>query len=201
MIHLFNRLAWLKAALITKFFYRLVFRKIGRGTTIYKPMLLDGCEYVSLGNRVLIRKGVRMEVISPEISGNKSPRLIIGDFVNIEQNVHIVCGNNISIGDNVSIAGGVAIVDVNHPYDQINSKIKIGKRIDCKDSYVDIGAGTFIGYGAIILPKVKIGKGVVVGANSVVVSNVPDYCVVAGNPAKIIKAYDFSSNEWVVKTK
>ncbi|HPF12219.1 MAG TPA: acetyltransferase [Flavobacteriaceae bacterium] len=52
---------------------------------------------------------------------------------------------------------------------------------------VSIGEGAFIGAGSVILPELKIGKWAVVGAGAVVTKDVPDYAVVVGNPAKIIK--------------
>ena len=77
----------------------------------------------------------------------------------------------------VSITGNVAIVDVNHPYDDIRSDIKIGARYQAKDNYVEIGRGSFIGFGSVVLPNVKIGEGVVVGANSVVTTDIPSFSV------------------------
>ena len=60
---------------------------------------------------------------------------------------------------------------------------------------VEIGDGTWIGENVCIL-GVKIGKNCVVGANSVVTKNIPDYCVAVGAPAYIIKRYCFDSKEW-----
>ena len=53
---------------------------------------------------------------------------------------------------------------------------------------VRIGNNVWIGDKATILPGVTIGDGVIIGANSVVTKNIPDYCVVGGNPAKVIKS-------------
>jgi len=52
---------------------------------------------------------------------------------------------------------------------------------------VEVGEGTLIGAGAVVVPNIKIGKWAVIGAGSVVIRDVPDYAVVVGNPAKIIK--------------
>ncbi|UKA22769.1 hypothetical protein IHC92_04280 [Photobacterium damselae subsp. damselae] len=46
-------------------------------------------------------------------------------------------------------------------------------------------------------PGVSIGKYCIIGARSVVTKDIPDYCVAAGNPAKIIKKYDFELKEWI----
>lgn len=52
---------------------------------------------------------------------------------------------------------------------------------------VSIGEGSYIGINAVIVGNVKIGKHCVIGANSVVTKDVPDYCVAVGSPARVIK--------------
>ena len=59
-----------------------------------------------------------------------------------------------------------------------------------------IGDDTWIGTNVVIAGTIKIGKHCVIGANAVVTHNVPDYCVVVGNPARIIKKYNTESNQW-----
>lgn len=57
--------------------------------------------------------------------------------------------------------------------------------------------GTWIGTNAVIVGNVHVGKNCVIGANSVVTKDIPDYCVVAGVPATIIRKYDELSNSWL----
>ena len=149
---------------------------------------------MSIGKGCLLRKGLRLEVVDPQ-SGLV---ISIGDNVNIEQNVHIVGRVAIIIEDDVTITGHCSIVDVVHPYNNIYSSTKIGNRISEEAFPVRIGRGSFIGFGAHISPGVEIGKYCVVGANSVVTKSMPDYSVIAGNPAKVLKLFDFESNSWVV---
>ena len=164
--------------------YRFIFEEFGKGSYIRKPILILNPEYIRLGERVSIRDGVRMEVILS--AGHRTPSLIIGDDTNIEQNVHIICHSRMHIGNNVSITGNCSIVDVTHPFSDVHDSRKIGARILDDDSFVEIGDGTFIGYGAVILPNVRIGANAVIGANSVVAHDVPDYSVASGVPAIII---------------
>lgn len=189
-----NFLALFGARLKTRLFYRYFFGSVGQGSAIFKPLLVSNPRRIFVGQKVLIRDGARLEVV--QVPGGDA-RLLIGDNVNIEQNVHVVCGSNISIGNNVTITGQVAIVDIVHPYEDIENDIKIGARIDCIGNYVAIGDGAFIGFGAVILPNVKIGAHAVVGSLSVVTRDVPDYSVVAGNPAKVIKKFCFETNKWM----
>lgn len=171
---------------ITQCLYKKSFRNLGARCIIRKPLMMRNLRFVTLGNGVSIRQGIRLEVVLS--NPRRIPTLVIGNNVNIEQNVHIVCHSKIIIGNNVSITGNCAIVDVTHPYGGEDSE-KIGARILDEDSFVEIGDGAFLGYGSVILPNVRIGKKAVIGANAVVTHDVPDYGVVAGNPAKLHKIY------------
>jgi acetyltransferase-like isoleucine patch superfamily enzyme len=175
--------------------YRLVFKQFGKGSYIHKPLYISNATYITIGERVSIFGGIRLEVIRD--NENRIPELFIGNNTNIEQNVHIVCHSRIRIGNDVSITGNCAIVDVTHPYSDINNRVKIGARIQDDDSFVEIGDGSWIGYGSVILPNVRIGKYVVVGANSVVVKDIPDYSIAAGSPAKVIKQFDPVTGAWI----
>lgn len=87
------------------------------------------------------------------------------------------------IGDDVLLGPAVQIYTVNHPLDALQRKtgLEQGKA-------VQIGNSVWIGGGAIILPGVHIGEGAVIAAGSVVTKDVPAHSLVAGNPAKIVKA-------------
>lgn len=178
--------------------YRLVFARFGTGSYIRRPMLILNPSCIDIGDRVSIRDGARLEVVLTNT--HRSPCLSIGSDTNIEQNVHIVCHNSIRIGHHVSITGYCAIVDVTHPFDSVSDVTKIGARIKDEDSFVEIGDNSFIGYGSIILPNVKVGINTIIGANSVVSTDIPDYCVAAGVPAVILKRYDWKLRAWVKST-
>ncbi|EOB1207374.1 acyltransferase [Photobacterium damselae] len=179
---------------ISQIKYKILMRKFGIKSRIINPMLITNYKNIEIGDDVFIRDGLRLEVVNPENSGVV---ISIGNNVNIEQNVHIVAHNRIVIGNNVSITGGCSIVDIEHPYDDIYSETKIGSRISEIEKNVIIGDDSFIGFGTHINPGVSIGKYCIIGARSVVTKDIPDYCVAAGNPAKIIKKYDFELKEWI----
>jgi acetyltransferase-like isoleucine patch superfamily enzyme len=184
-------LAWAKTAL----YYRRIFGRVGRGTVIYRPLLLSNPRFVFIGDNTVIRPGARIETIL--IDENRPPKLVIGDNVNIEQSVHLICSSRLEIGNNVSITGHCAIVDTTHPFQDVNDLRKIGDRIDPNPRPVSIGDNSFLGFGAVVLPGVVIGKRCVVGANSTVTRDVPDYSVAAGNPARVINMFDQSTRMWV----
>jgi carbonic anhydrase/acetyltransferase-like protein (isoleucine patch superfamily) len=65
------------------------------------------------------------------------------------------------------------------------------------DADIYVGANCFFGYGAQVLGNVRIGHGCVIGAGAVVRDNIPPFSLVVGNPARVIKRFDFSANMWV----
>jgi acetyltransferase-like isoleucine patch superfamily enzyme len=181
---IFNRSYFLWRRFVTQFFYKIYFKKIGRKSTIFKPGLLTFPDCISVGKSTLIRYGCRIEVVKTQ---NFVPRLTIGDNVNIEQNVHIICHDTVFIGNNVSITGHCAIIDLDHPPGAALHGQKIGDTIRPGGGRVEIGDGAFIGFGSTIMPNVRIGKYCVIGAGSVVTSDIPDYYIAGGVPAKPIR--------------
>ena len=176
-------------------FYRIVFKRFGKGSCLRTPLLISNSDLMSIGERVLIREGVRLEAVRSD--DVRIPHLIIESDTNIEQNVHIVCHNRVRIGSHVSITANCSIVDVTHPFSDVHDPTKIGGRIADDDSFVEIGDGSFIGFGSVILPNVRIGTRVIIGANSVVTRDIPDYSVAAGVPAVVLKRYDFARQAWI----
>jgi maltose O-acetyltransferase len=94
----------------------------------------------------------------------------------------------IEIGDDVTISNSKILAH------DATTKLALGKT---KIGRVKIGNRVFIGFGSIILPNVKIGNDVIVAAGSVVTKNVPDNCIVAGVPAKIIG----NTDQYIEKNK
>lgn len=88
----------------------------------------------------------------------------------------------IRIGDNCQMAPNVAVYTAGHPIHPVtrNSEYEYGKE-------VTIGDNVWIGGNSVICPGVTIGSNVVIGAGSVVTRDIPDWCVAAGNPCKVIR--------------
>jgi acetyltransferase-like isoleucine patch superfamily enzyme len=164
--------------------YGIRLKEMGTGTTIRRPLMLRGLAGVSLGSEVHIRDGARIEL--RQRPGEKFPSLEIGHNVFIEQDLHLVCCGTIRIGSYVSIAARCAIVDVDHPVHDLGAPHNLGSAISAGETWVDIGAGAFLGVGVVVLPRTRIGEGAVVGAGSVVTRDVPPWSIVAGAPASVI---------------
>lgn len=117
-----------------------------------------------------------------------SPNLTIGSRCRFGAYNHITCINRITIGNNCLTGKWVTITDNSHgDTDYESLKLSpINRPLVSKGSVI-IGDNVWIGDKATILPGVSIGDGAVIGANAVVTKDVPPYCVVGGNPARIIK--------------
>lgn len=116
------------------------------------------------------------------------PDLSIGEGCNFGAFNHITCTNKIKIGNRLLTGKWVTITDNNHgTTDSVSLHTPPIKRPIYSKGPVIIGDDVWIGDKATILSGVTIGNGAVIAANSVVTKDVPAYCVVAGNPAKILK--------------
>jgi acetyltransferase-like isoleucine patch superfamily enzyme len=100
---------------------------------------------------------------------------------------------SIKIGNDVWTGHHVYITDQNHGYEDVTRPISQQSQ---PERPVVIGDGSWLGHGAVVLPGVTIGKHVVIGANSVVTKDIPDFSVAVGSPAKVIRRYDESLG-WV----
>lgn len=116
------------------------------------------------------------------------PNVTIGSGCRFGAYNHITCINSITIGNNCLTGKWVTITDNSHGDTDIESLqlSPINRPLVSKGAVI-IGDNVWIGDKATILPGVSIGDGAVIGANAVVTKDVPPYCVVGGNPARIIK--------------
>lgn len=170
--------------------YKNSFKSFGRNSYLNRPLKIDGIENISIGNNVVI--AYKTWLAAMPLTGDKSS-LFIDDGANIGNYNHIFATHSITIEKNVLTADKVYISDNLHGYEDIT--LPIIKQPIVQKNEVVIGEGSWIGEGVCIIGA-KIGKNVVVGANAVVTKDIPDYCVVVGAPAKIIKRYCFDSQQW-----
>jgi acetyltransferase-like isoleucine patch superfamily enzyme len=146
--------------------------------------MLTNPQGIAIGRHVLIRKGARLEVVGSDMSDG--PKLIIGDGTAIQFYFHCGAAARVTIGRNVLMGGRVYITDHDHSYDEPQLSAAESPRL--KVAPVEIGDGAFLGEGCVILKGVRIGRRAVVAANAVVTRDVPDFAVVGGVPARVLKS-------------
>ena len=168
------------------------YREYHFSDTIKKPLFITP-KYITLKENVLIWYNARIEGVSKYNNHFYEPEIVFHKGVKVNQNIHLTCANSIIIGENTSISANVSITDIHHSYTDVSEPIE---KQDIEVKYVEIGPDCKIYNNAVILPGVKIGKHVTIGANSVVTSNIPDYCVAVGAPAYIVKRYDHKNKIW-----
>ena len=121
----------------------------------------------------------------------------VGDVI-IGSDVIIGLGNVIigpvKIGDAVILAQNVAVSGLNHSYEDIHTRIR-DQTVSTLP--ITIEDDCWIGANAVITAGVTIGKHCVIAAGSVVTKDIPPYSIAVGNPARVIKRFDFEKNEWV----
>ncbi len=171
--------------------YRKSLGFFGVGSDIISPLELSGCKNISIGNNVHIAYKCRLAAVPH----TQSPicELIIKDNCLIGNFNHIYATKKILLEDNVLTADKVYISDNLHGYSDINIPIVQQPIVQKKE--VTIGSGSWIGENVCIIGA-SVGKHCVIGANSVVVKDIPDFCVAVGIPAKVIKRYNNETGVW-----
>ena len=165
------------------------FSAFGRGSVVcFPPAALFGEAAIRIGCEVLVGPSVSLSVgmvpgqdlVSDEI-------LEIGDRCLIGRGSSIVAHLSVVLEPDVYFGPNVYVTDQNHGNGRAD--LPIGRQAE-PERPVRIGAGSWLGTNAVVLPGVTIGRRVAVGANSVVTTDLPDGVVAAGAPARIIRPAD-----------
>ena len=174
--------------------YTRLFFKSAR--LIRLPFDIRNKRFIEIGEGFTTGVGCRIEAF-PQI---EKIVLKFGKNVQINDYVHITAMTNVAIGNNVLMASKMYISDCTHGSyagdinDSNTNSIPIERPLSSKP--VIIGDNVWLGEFVSVLPGVTIGKGTIVGANSVVSKSLPDYVIAVGSPAKPIKKYNFESQRW-----
>lgn len=151
---------------------------------------------VKLGSNVKLAKFINL--YGCEIGDNTK----IGAFVEIQKNARV--GRNCKISSHTFVCEGVTIEDevfighgvvfINDSYPRATTGGAMQTEADWTVEPTIVKKGASIGSGTTILSKVTVGEGAIVGAGSVVTKNVPDYTIVAGNPARVLRSIALSAS-------
>lgn len=172
--------------------YAFRLKSCGSKSIVQKPMFWTP-EFIKIGNNAHIWPGCRIEGIESYGNVRFSPKLTIGDKVRFQQNCHVTFAGQLEIGAGSSIMYNVLITDIDHVFDA--SMPVLDQPISVK--LTRIGRDCFIGAGAKIQAGTTLGNHCVVGANAVVRGSFPDFSVIAGVPARIIKRRDPGTGKWL----
>jgi acetyltransferase-like isoleucine patch superfamily enzyme len=173
---------------------REAYAAFGVDSVIAPPATITCPHRIEIGDGVFIMQGAWLSVVEEHRGRRYEPRLRIGDRVALGRDAVIACIGLIEIGADVLTADRVFIGDTYHDFRDPDTPVAHQHLVDPRP--VRIGRGAFIGVGAIVLPGVTIGTHGYVGAGAVVTEDVPDRCVVVGNPARVIKRWEEAAGEW-----
>ncbi len=166
---------------------------IGEGFRAYAPERITIGDDVSIGRNVTLRALTYYPWSDP--AQTFDPRMEIGSGGFISHGAHLSCVERITLGPRVMIADHVYVADHDHDYRAADLPIK--QQTLVKKGPLSIGADSWIGANACLTGGIAIGKHCVIGAQAVVTSDIPDFSVAVGAPARVIKQFDSDRGVWV----
>ncbi len=192
MLKIITRLLHLPFRVLKYIYYKSKLGFLGNHSYIDSPLRIDGGNNIYIGNGVCIK--YKTWLASKPLTGEKESKLVFEDGCSIGHFNHIFATKSIILHKNVLTADKVFISDNLHGYEDIAKPIRLQNIV--QNNTVEIGEGSWLGENVCVLGA-HIGRHCIIGANSVVTKDIPDYSVAVGSPAKIIKCYDFTKKEWV----
>jgi acetyltransferase-like isoleucine patch superfamily enzyme len=174
-------------------FYSFTFGSFGKGSTISGLIFTTNASNIFIGKNCFIGPFCRIETFTDYGSQVNKASLIIGDDCSIQHAVHIYCAVKVEIKKGCLIASGCMITDENHGMDPrkgyyVNQPLIYSPTI--------LEEGVWLGENVSVLPGVTIGQYSIIGANSVVKNDIPDFSIAVGNPARVVKKFNFVTNTW-----
>ena len=178
---------------IFTFLYRFSFKELASKSTLSMPFCVEGAKYIAIKKDVFIKSNAWLLALNYSDSTSKVTKLSIDEGTYIGRNAHIVSLKSIRIGKNVLMGDNIYIADNFHRFNRVDIPYKsqgVGFKAE-----VEIGDGTWLGENVCVISS-KIGKQCIIGANSLVINDLPDYCMAVGSPARIIKKYSHTTKSW-----
>lgn len=159
------------------------FAHFGSKTVLMHPLRLSGEQRIAIGDHVFIGPGSWLQTL-PD-GENPSIAVSIGKGTSIAGACVISAVRSVQLEENVLLARNVYISDHIHKYTDTETPV-MAQGFE-KIQPVLIKRGAWLGQNVVVCPGVTIGTGAVIGANSVVVQDIPDFSVAVGAPARVVK--------------
>ncbi len=202
IITLFSNIPGAIGLFLRKIFYRFIFKKVGKGVVFGRGMTIRHPYKIEIGDNCVFDDNTVLDAKGDDESGIsigknfilarngmlvcKGGRIEIGDDVSIGGNTYVISETIVKFGSNILVAGNTYIVaGGNHRFERRD--IPIIEQDSYSKGGIEIKESVWIGANVTIIDGVKIGKGAIVGASSLVLKDVPEYTIVGGVPAKVIK--------------
>lgn len=180
---------------------RLLARKLGVSRLWVGPgFLIRGLSYMVIGEDFVAGSDLWLDAVSRFNEETFTPRIVIGAHVRASRWVHIAATNHVEIGDNVLIGSKVLVTDHNHGFYSIPStspNIPPALRPLSRELETVVGSNVWLCDGVVVAAGSVIGEGCIIGANSVVIGSIPPFTIAVGSPAKVVKEFDFATQQWV----
>jgi lipopolysaccharide O-acetyltransferase len=160
------------------------FASCGRGSVREPPVRLEGQWRFAIGRDAFVGPGSCLQALD---EGSAPVALEIGDGTNIAGTCVLSAVEHVRLGRGVLLARNVYVADHAHAFEDTSRAVLDQGVTDVRP--VDICDGAWLGQNVVICPGVRIGRGAVVGANSVVRDDVPDYAVAVGAPARVVREF------------
>lgn len=181
--------------IVKNFLYRPRLAFLGENSFILLPRWVHNPLNIVIGSNTKVGRFSVLHPIMMYKNHRYNSKIEIGDDVYIGGYNQIHCMESIIIENGCVLSEHVYISDIAHGLNP-ESGLIMEQDLECKGP-VRIGAFTFIGYGVSILPSVTLGRHCVVGTRSVVTHSFPDYSMIAGSQAKLLKRYCFETKKWI----
>ncbi len=173
---------------------RVVFGHYGSKVHWDAGVIFESPYNISVGDSCRIKRGVELYA-DPWGADKDRITLKIGHGVSINSGTFINAHNYVEIGDGTLIGKNVIIADTKHNFSDPELTVK-DNPVTLEDPVI-IGKGCGIAFNVFIFPGVTMGDHSIASANSVVTRDVPPYTIVGGNPARMVRQYDFERKQWV----
>lgn len=183
---------WVRAMrLLRAPWHHLRFRQFGARSRIDFPARVVGANVIEIGNGVVIHHNVRLEA---HFTLERQTRVRIGDGTHIAPYVHIGGAGLVEIGRECGIGSFSWITD--HDHDATDPRRSVVDHMRVVISPTVIEDGVYVGERVAVLRGVRIGRGSVIGTNSVVTHDIPPYSIAVGAPARVIRTFDVQAGVW-----